>query len=83
MEYGNFRVCTLYRADIQRRGSILTWIVFCTYGVNIFIDYRPACRDTEKGGKGGMDPLPHLKDEPDSPPAQEEGQDGPLQETPE
>ncbi len=25
-----------------------------------------------------MDPSPHLKDDPDSPPAQEEGKDGPL-----
>ncbi len=30
-------------------------LLFCTYGVNIFIDYRPACRDTEKGGKGERD----------------------------
>jgi hypothetical protein len=29
--------------------------LFCTYGVNIFIDYRPACLDTEKGGKGERD----------------------------
>ncbi len=27
--------------------------LFCTYGVNIFIDYRPARCDTEKGGVGG------------------------------
>ncbi len=32
-----------------------TWVLFCTYGVNIFIDYLPACRDTEKGGVGGRD----------------------------
>jgi hypothetical protein len=30
-------------------------LLFCTYGVNIFIDYRPACRDTEKVGKGERD----------------------------
>jgi hypothetical protein len=30
-------------------------LLFCTYGVNIFIDYRPACRDKEKGGKGERD----------------------------
>ncbi len=30
-------------------------VMFCTYGVNIFIDYRPACRDTEKGGRGERD----------------------------
>jgi hypothetical protein len=29
--------------------------MFCTYGVNIFIDYRQACRDTEKGGKEERD----------------------------
>ncbi len=29
--------------------------LFCTYGVNIFIDYRPACRDTGKGGRGERD----------------------------
>ncbi len=27
--------------------------LFCTYGVNIFIDYRTARHDTEKGGMGG------------------------------
>ena len=27
--------------------------MFRTYGVNIFIDYHPACCDTEKGGIGG------------------------------
>jgi hypothetical protein len=27
--------------------------MFCTYGVNIFIDYHPARCDTEKGGIGG------------------------------
>jgi hypothetical protein len=26
--------------------------LFCTYSVNIFIDHRPACRDTEKGVRG-------------------------------
>jgi hypothetical protein len=29
--------------------------LFCTYSVNIFINYRPACSDTEKGGKGESD----------------------------